>query len=311
MIPCTEIIPAYSELFSFIEKKYGRSEVDKLWYYLFAPTGEGIPLVNFIKKEGIKGCFSYWSGTLNEEAADFTLYLNEKSGWFAMIMHKCPSKGLLLDLEQNIDIKPYHDYCMHCDHYRVSCEKLGLKYIYNFIGIDKASCSIYIYDPQKFSGKMIVDDDTLIMDRRTSDNEYFHKDFHSSLNMGVDYLGEKYGKDVLEEFLVQYTKHVYKEQLEKIKEDGLSAIEKVIKEMYLCEKASHVLCTELYDDKLEIRIESCPAVEYLQKTGRRISNWYKYTTETIMKVFALECEAEFVMIEYDNKTGKSNYKFEI
>ena len=34
MISCTEFIPAYSELFTFLEDKHGRDEVDRFWEYL-------------------------------------------------------------------------------------------------------------------------------------------------------------------------------------------------------------------------------------------------------------------------------------
>ena len=117
MISCTEFIPSYSELFTFLEKNYGRDEVDRFWEYLFEPTGEGIPLINFLKKEGIKGCFTYWGGTLNEEAADFTMYLNEKDGWFKIDMHHCPSKGRLLELKDKTGIEPGEDeeYLPHPD----------------------------------------------------------------------------------------------------------------------------------------------------------------------------------------------------
>ena len=81
MISCTEFIPAYSELFSYLDEKYGREEVDRFWKYLFQPDGKGIPLINHVQKEGIRGCFTYWAGSLNEEAADFTMYLNENC-WF-------------------------------------------------------------------------------------------------------------------------------------------------------------------------------------------------------------------------------------
>ena len=147
MISCTEFIPAYSELFTFLEDKKGRAEVDAFWKYLFAPTGDGIPLINFVQKEGIRGCFTYWTSTLNEEAADFTMSLNEKAGWFLLEMHRCPSKGRLLQLKDEIGITPYRDYCLHCDSYRSAIEKVGLGYIYNFSGADHAACSILIYDP--------------------------------------------------------------------------------------------------------------------------------------------------------------------
>ena len=81
MISCTEFIPSYNELFTYIEDKYGRDEVTRFWEYLFEPNGTGIPLINYVKKYGIRGCFLYWAGTLNEEAADFTMYVNEKRGF--------------------------------------------------------------------------------------------------------------------------------------------------------------------------------------------------------------------------------------
>ena len=54
MISCTEFILSYNELFAFLDRKYGRAEVDKLWDFLFKPTGKGIPLINFVRKDGIK-----------------------------------------------------------------------------------------------------------------------------------------------------------------------------------------------------------------------------------------------------------------
>ena len=66
MISCTEFIPAYSELFTYLEDQYGREEVDRFWKYLFVPDGKGIPLIGFVEREGIAGCYSYWAGTLNE-----------------------------------------------------------------------------------------------------------------------------------------------------------------------------------------------------------------------------------------------------
>lgn len=45
------------------------------------PDGKGIPLISFVEKEGIKGCYTYWVSTLNEETVDFTMYLNEKRGF--------------------------------------------------------------------------------------------------------------------------------------------------------------------------------------------------------------------------------------
>ena len=69
MIPCTEFIPAYSELFTFLENKKGREEVDHYWHWLFDPSSDSIPLDKCLQKEGLRGCWSYWAVSLNEEAS--------------------------------------------------------------------------------------------------------------------------------------------------------------------------------------------------------------------------------------------------
>ena len=309
MISCTEFIPCYSELFTYLEEMHGRDEVSRFWDYLFQPTGDGIPLINFVKKEGIRGCWSYWTGTLNEEAADFTMYLNEKRGFFLNIIHHCPSKGRLLQLKGEIGITPYHDYCLHCDSYRSAVEKVGLKYLYNFNGTDHAACSMLIYDPDIFDGRVIIDEDTEIMDRKAADNEYFHRDFHSSMNMGIHYLGENYGLSSVEGFLERYTKNVYGPIFQAIRSDGLNAIRDKILDTYQKEHAEDAVSTDLADGTLTVRIQYCPAVKHLLSTGRAISPWYPYTTKTVMKTLAEAGNFSFAMDSYDEKTGAAVYHF--
>jgi len=310
MISCTEFIPCYSELFTHLEEKYGRDEVDRFWEYLFKPTGEGIPLINFLKEEGIRGCWSYWAGTLNEEAADFTMYLNEKRGFYMDIMHRCPSKGRLLELKEEIGIEPYPDYCLHCDHYRAAIEKVGLKYIFNFIGTDQAACSELVYDEKIFDGRIIIDEDTLIMERKASDNEYFHRDFHSSMNDGIEYLGANYGLEEVEEFLIRYTKNVHRRTIEAIKEEGMEAILKNIQDTYRKEKAEDALATKMDENILTVTVAYCPAVKHLRSTGRSVSAWYRYTTEVVMKTFAEAGGFKFTMESYDEETGAMVYRFD-
>lgn len=312
MISCTEFIPAYSELFTYLEEKYGRDEVDSFWTYLFEPDGKGIPLINHVQKEGIRGCYSYWSKSLNEEAADFTMCVNEKRGYFMINMHRCPSKGRLLELEKEIGIKPYRDYCLHCDHYRAAIERVGLKYIYNFNGVDKASCSLLIYDPKVFDGRVIIDEDTEKMDKKASDNEYFHKDFHSSMNMGIEYLGSKYGIDAVREYLICFTNNVYQDIIKQMNESGgLRVLEAHILDTYKKEKAFDAVKTELSPDmnELIVNLNYCPAVKHLRNTGREVSKWYPYTTKIVMKTLADSTGYSFVMENYDNETGKATYKF--
>jgi len=140
MISCTEFIPAYSELFKYLEAKGGRVAVIDYWNYL-SDNYLG-NLRDLVKEKGIRGCWEYWSHSLNEEAADFTMELDEAAGEFKITMHQCPSKGMLLGLEH---MTPYCDYCGHCDVlYRRVLEPLGYEYIFDGSGSDRARCSITI-----------------------------------------------------------------------------------------------------------------------------------------------------------------------
>ena len=309
MISCTEFIPAYSELFTYLEDKHGAEEVDRFWKYLFVPDGKGIPLIGFVEREGIAGCYSYWSGTLNEEAADFTMYLNEKRGFFFCKMHRCPSKGRLLELKDQIGITPYHNYCLHCDSYRSAVEKVGLKYIYNFQGIENAACSILIYDPDVFDGRVIIDENTKIMDRKASENEYFHPDFHSSMNMGIEYLGQFHGEADVREYLEIFTRNVYKPVLEKIKETPFAAISEKIRSTYLAEKAADALELVQGSNSLTVKIAYCPAVKHLHETGREVSRWFSMTTSVVMETLAEAGNLDFTMEHYDPQTGAAQYCF--
>ena len=141
MISCTEFIPAYSELFKFLEKKGGKEAVVDFWKYLSEKYLTD-SLKKSVEEEGIKGCFTYWNHTLNEEAADFEMILCEEKGEFTIEMFKCPSKSLLLETDH---IEPYKDYCEHCDWlYRLILEPLGYSYETDLSKCGEAKCKLII-----------------------------------------------------------------------------------------------------------------------------------------------------------------------
>ena len=140
MIPCTDFIPAYSEMFRYLEDRGGTQAVEDFWNYL-SDNFLG-NLRDLVAARGIRGCWLYWSHTLNEEAADFTMELDEDAGEFRIVMHRCPSKGLLLTCDR---IEPYHDYCRHCDVlYRRALEPLGYEYTIDLSRCHEATCEIIV-----------------------------------------------------------------------------------------------------------------------------------------------------------------------
>ncbi|MEI6166924.1 MAG: hypothetical protein WCS52_06995 [bacterium] len=140
MISCTEFIPAYSQLFDVLERLGGKDAVHAFWRYLSANFLNN--LRDLVKAHGIRGCYLYWSHTLKEEAADFTMELDESAGTFSIVMNHCPSKGRLLEWKH---IEPYHDYCGHCDVlYRLVLEPLGYSCAIDMAQCDRARCSLVV-----------------------------------------------------------------------------------------------------------------------------------------------------------------------
>ncbi len=140
MISCTEFIPAYSELFAYLESRGGKQGVVAYWEYI-SDNFLG-NLRELVEAHGLRGCWEYWSHTLNEEAADFTMELDEEAGEFRIDMHACPSKGLLNRLEH---MEPYADYCGHCDVlYRRVLEPLGFECLTDMSRIDQARCQLVV-----------------------------------------------------------------------------------------------------------------------------------------------------------------------
>ncbi len=143
MISCTEFIPAYSILFDEIHSRGGKEAVVRFW--------EGLSdrwlsqLRDLAAAKGLEGCWDYWSHTLNEEAADFTMELDEAAGEFRIRMHRCPSKGRLLETPH---MTPYPNYCEHCDTlYRRVLEPLGFRYHVDLSRCDEAACELVVRRP--------------------------------------------------------------------------------------------------------------------------------------------------------------------
>lgn len=111
MLSCTEFVLLYSELFKFIDDKEGKDGVNKYWEYI-SDTYVADLLGKAVEKEGLKGCWTYWNKSLNEEACDFKMTLDEDSNDFSIYMSGCPSKKLI---NEHGYMKPYKNYCGHCE----------------------------------------------------------------------------------------------------------------------------------------------------------------------------------------------------
>jgi len=147
----------------------------------------------------------------------------------------------------------------------------------------------------------------LVIRKKTSDNLYFHPDFHIAMNTGIKYLEKNYGNEAVRDYLRQFSRSYYKPLIEKIKKNGLKPLKKYIEQTY--EKEGEKIESHLDESTLKIKIEKCPAISYMKKRKIAIAKSFIETTKTVYETIVENTSYSFEMHDYDKKTGKTTLIF--
>lgn len=149
----------------------------------------------------------------------------------------------------------------------------------------------------------------LRMERKASDNEYFHRDFHISADCGLRYLGERFGDEAVIAYLTEFAKTYYRPLTAKAEISGLAALKEHIEAVYKTEKAEDAVKCTLTDTELRVEVSYCPAVRYMRASGCEPSKWYVELTNTVSKTIADSLSMRFEMLYYDDESGAALYRF--
>lgn len=323
MISCTEFIPLYSEFFKYLERRGGHDAVMEYWIHISDTvignkTNPNSLAYKCEKLGGFEGAVAYWGHTLTEEACDlFELEDRNENVKYSHMRH-CPSRGMLNALSH---VEPYYDYCSHCNViYARVLEKYGVVYDRDNSEIANAECRGCFYEkgnPPKFDFRTVTDeelkkregeDGITVIDMKSEDNKYLHRDFHVSADNALKYCGDKFGGDAVVAFLRDYVRFFYAPVIEKIKKDGLKSLKEWIEKTYETEEASELLHTELSENKLAVTIDKCPVIEYMHSLGQEPSAYFIEETRTLYDEIAKQCGFNFEL-EYYDTVGKANFSF--
>jgi len=329
MISCTEFIPAYSELFKFMDQRSGREAVYRYWAKFFDP--DDFPLGAHLKRAGLRGCWDYWSVIFREEACDSTMFYHEEEGWFTWCMHCCPSKDRFRKLGY---LKPFDEYCRHCDGYDQILESAGLHRFSDYRGEEKAACRSVIIDPGTFKGDArnmleqmyrcenagccyetdpascpLNRPGVMVQHCSSGTLRYLHPQFHINLDIHVEDVVQMYGEDGLREYLAQYTAAFHKPMIEAIRKDGVTPLRDYLQKIYETEDAADALELISSEHGLTVKISYSPAIRYMQKVGHTPHGNYKATTTIVYEELARQSGIQFEMISYDPETGAAEYCF--
>lgn len=148
--------------------------------------------------------------------------------------------------------------------------------------------------------------DIKIIDCKQSDNEYLHKDFHGALCYAIKYLDDNLGQNTTEEYLVQVGRTYFKPLSEKLKKEGLKALESHWHKVFTTEQGEYSLYYE--DNTLVLEVNKCPAIEHLKNKNMLFTERYCRTTvvvnNTICHDSGYKCSCQ-----YQSGKGKCIQKF--
>ena len=137
MISANEFILFYNEIFKYLDEKFGKDELKKLWDGIKNTYCKKLDIL--IREKGLKGMYEFFSKNMIEEGGRYSLILREDE--YIEDIHFCPSLGKLL----NTHVKPYKNYCEHCAAlYNDIIEKHGFEVKSYIIDRERAECRTHI-----------------------------------------------------------------------------------------------------------------------------------------------------------------------
>lgn len=315
MISCTEFIPLYSEFFKYLESRGGEAAVMDYWIHISDTsigdkTNPNSLAYKCEKLGGFEGASAYWGHTLTEEACDLYEIKNPVKRYTYSLMRHCPSRGMLNSLEH---IEPYHNYCEHCKViYSRVLEKYGVIYERDHSQIDNARCSSILYEKgnKPDFDYTVPTDECEVIDLKTEDNKYLHRDFHLLSDNAIKYCGDKYGKATAIDFLKTYAVNFYSPHIKKFKAEGLKALKEWIEGIYETEEASELLHTDLDGNTLTVTVDKSPVIEYMASLGQKPSEYYIEQTRTLYEAIAKQSGFDFELLYY-NDDGATKFAFSV
>lgn len=143
--------------------------------------------------------------------------------------------------------------------------------------------------------------------QKTSDNQYYHKDFHIALNYGIVYLHKEFGEDAVREYLEQFADTYYSQLRFAIEEKGLQAIKAHYEKIYEIESA--LFNMSFSPDELVIHLSASPAVMHIKASGHSVSELFRETVATVNKTICEKTHYDFELLEYHEENGGYSMRF--
>lgn len=136
--------------------------------------------------------------------------------------------------------------------------------------------------------------------------EYLHKDFHGALSCSFQYVKDKYGLEVLEEYWRRIALNCYGLLIAKLKSQGLQALEEHWRSIFELEGGDYKLYFQ--GDTLILEVNQCPGIFHLQSRGFPIAENFCEHTAFINKEICREAGFD-ALCTYEQARGRCRQEF--
>lgn len=141
------------------------------------------------------------------------------------------------------------------------------------------------------------------MVRKAADNPYLHKDFHGALNVGIDYLHQRFGAEAVRDYLRRFALDYYAPLRADLQRRGLVALKEHWARIYRIEGGNvEIVQTE---GELRLTVKACPAVQHLRQSNVPVAELFIETTRTVNEAICEGTSYEALLPDYDPLTGRS------
>ena len=125
--------------------------------------------------------------------------------------------------------------------------------------------------------------------------------FHTLTVAMLEFLRARYSVDEIDPYLRQFARHVHGPLIEKVREQGLSAMRKHLAKDFDTEKGEYHFVET--DDALELHVARCPAVWYLKDHDEDVPEGFCLQTEVVLDEVCRQAGMTF-SVDYNTQEGR-------
>ena len=145
-----------------------------------------------------------------------------------------------------------------------------------------------------------------VLDCKSAEHKYLHKDFHGALCYGIKYLDDNYGPEATRDYLRQVGQTYYAPLSKRLKNEGLGALENHWNEVFAKEGGKFTM--EHQDGVLVLTVQECPAIAHLKQINQLFTPRYCETTVVINETICAEA-GYACSTQYEPGAGRCIQKF--